>query len=133
MTVLAEPAAPYLKPLPQVTEANREFFEGLKRREFLVPKCDQCGDYNWVRISVEDNGIGIALEDQKRLFRIFDRVYATDKYEGTGIGLAIVQKAVERMGGRLGLESTVGKGSKFWIELRRAEEQGSCTGENRGE
>ena len=48
MTVLAEPAAPYLKPLPQVTEANREFFEGLRRREFLVPKCDKCGDYNWV-------------------------------------------------------------------------------------
>lgn len=48
MTVLAEPAAPYLKPLPQVTEANREFFEGLKRREFLVPKCEACGDYNWV-------------------------------------------------------------------------------------
>ena len=48
MTVLAEAAEPYLKPLPQVTEANREFFEGLKRREFLVPNCDQCGDYNWV-------------------------------------------------------------------------------------
>jgi uncharacterized OB-fold protein len=48
MTVLAEAAAPYLKPLPQVTEANREFFEGLKRREFLVPKCEACGDYNWV-------------------------------------------------------------------------------------
>jgi hypothetical protein len=48
MTVLAEAGAPYLKPLPQVAEANREFFEGLKRREFLVPKCDQCGDYNWV-------------------------------------------------------------------------------------
>lgn len=47
MTVLAEPAAPYLKPLPQVTDANREFFEGLKRREFLVPRCEACGDYNW--------------------------------------------------------------------------------------
>jgi uncharacterized protein len=48
MTVLAEPAVPYLKPLPQVSDANREFFGGLKRREFLVPKCGQCGDYNWV-------------------------------------------------------------------------------------
>ena len=48
MTVLAEAAAPYLKPLPQVTEANRAFFEGLGRREFLVPKCEACGDYNWV-------------------------------------------------------------------------------------
>jgi uncharacterized OB-fold protein len=48
MTILAEPAVPYLKPLPQVTDANREFFAGLKRREFLVPKCEACGDYNWV-------------------------------------------------------------------------------------
>jgi uncharacterized protein len=48
MTVLDEAGAPYLKPLPQVNEANRPFFEGLKNREFLVPKCEACGDYNWV-------------------------------------------------------------------------------------
>ena len=48
MTVLDAASAPYLKPLPQVNEANKPFFDGLKRREFLVPKCDHCGDYNWV-------------------------------------------------------------------------------------
>lgn len=74
----------------------------------------------WVRIWVQDNGVGIAPEDQSRLFRIFERVFPNDKYEGTGIGLAIVQKAVERMGGRVGVESAPGQGSKFWIELKRA-------------
>jgi uncharacterized OB-fold protein len=39
---------PYLKPLPDISEANRPFWEGLQRHEFLVPKCDNCGDYNWV-------------------------------------------------------------------------------------
>lgn len=39
---------PYLKPLPDISEANRPFWEGLKRHEFLVPKCRSCGDYNWV-------------------------------------------------------------------------------------
>jgi signal transduction histidine kinase len=71
---------------------------------------------------VEDNGIGIAPEDQTRVFHLFERVYPTEQYEGAGIGLTIVQKAIERMGGRMGLESAVGAGSKFWIELRRAEE-----------
>jgi PAS domain S-box-containing protein len=75
----------------------------------------------WARIWVEDNGIGIAPEDQTRVFRLFERVCPPEQYEGTGIGLTIVQKAIERMGGRMGLESACGEGSKFWIELRCAE------------
>lgn len=74
----------------------------------------------WVRIWVEDNGLGIAPEDQSRIFRFFERVYPDDQYEGTGMGLAIVQKAVERLGGHVGVESRPGEGSKFWIELRQA-------------
>jgi PAS domain S-box-containing protein len=73
-----------------------------------------------VRFWVEDNGIGIEAEAQKRLFKIFQRVQRPELYEGTGIGLAIVRKAVERMGGRVGVESQVNKGSKFWVELERA-------------
>ena len=68
-----------------------------------------------VRLCIKDNGIGIAPEHQKRIFEAFQRLN-TD-YEGTGFGLAIMRKAVERMGGRFGVESELGKGSLFWIEL----------------
>jgi PAS domain S-box-containing protein len=73
---------------------------------------------SFVRVWVEDNGIGIAPEHQGRIFEMFHRLDLA--YEGTGIGLAIVRKAMERMGGCVGLESAVGEGSKFWLELRCA-------------
>ncbi|MCI0745974.1 MAG: ATP-binding protein [Verrucomicrobia subdivision 3 bacterium] len=72
-----------------------------------------------VRISVEDNGIGIPVEQQERIFQVFQRLHTTT-YPGTGIGLAIVHKGVERMKGRVGVESTPGQGSRFWIELAKA-------------
>jgi signal transduction histidine kinase len=75
-----------------------------------------------VRVWVEDQGIGISPEDQKRVFSIFQRVHSSPKlYEGTGLGLAIVEKAVERMGGRVGVESAPGAGSRFWFQLPRAQ------------
>jgi PAS domain S-box-containing protein len=110
---------------PDRTPRVRVWSEEVLHQEEAEGNGNPANANKWVRIWVEDNGVGIAPEDQKRLFRIFERVYATDKYEGTGIGLAIVQKAVERMGGRVGLDSTPGQGSKFWIELRRAEEEGN--------
>ena len=73
----------------------------------------------YVRIWVEDNGIGIPAEFQEKIFNVFQRLHTTE-YAGTGIGLAIVQKGAERMGGRAGLESAPRLGSKFWIELARA-------------
>ena len=73
-----------------------------------------------VRVSVEDNGIGIAPEYHERIFRMFERLHTASEYPGTGVGLAIVQRAVARMGGTLGLESTAGKGSTFWVELPAA-------------
>jgi PAS domain S-box-containing protein len=73
-----------------------------------------------VRICVQDNGIGISEEGQKRIFRMFQRLNPAAEFEGTGIGLTIVRKAVERMGGRIGVRSEPGAGSVFWIELRRA-------------
>ncbi|HYF01517.1 MAG TPA: CHASE domain-containing protein [Planctomycetota bacterium] len=71
-----------------------------------------------VRVTVRDRGIGIAPEHQGRLFRIFERLDTA--YPGTGVGLAIVKKAVERMHGRLGFESAPGRGSAFWLELPEA-------------
>jgi len=68
------------------------------------------------KIFVQDNGIGIAPDQHEKIFAIFQRV--NKGYEGTGIGLAIVKKAIERMGGRVGLVSELGQGSTFWIELK---------------
>ena len=73
-----------------------------------------------VRIWVEDKGIGIAPEHQERVFHMFGRIHPEKKYEGTGIGLAIVKKATERMDGTVGFESEVGKGSRFWVQLKSA-------------
>jgi len=75
----------------------------------------------WGRLWVEDNGIGIAPEHHDRIFRVFERLHGSEMYPGTGIGLAIVAKGTERMGGRAGVESTPGKGSKFWIELPKGD------------
>jgi len=70
-----------------------------------------------VRLWVEDNGIGIRAESQRKVFGLFQRVHIGANYEGTGLGLAIVRKAVERMGGEAGVQSEFGSGSQFWIQL----------------
>lgn len=73
------------------------------------------------RIWVEDDGIGISPAHHDRIFRAFERLHGAETYPGTGIGLAIVHKGIERLGGRVGVESQEGHGSRFWFELRRAE------------
>jgi PAS domain S-box-containing protein len=73
-----------------------------------------------VRFWVEDEGIGIAPEDCERIFRIFERLDNSELYPGNGVGLAIVTKAVERMHGQVGVESTPGEGSLFWVTLPAA-------------
>ena len=72
-----------------------------------------------IRVWFKDNGIGIAPENHNRIFRFFEQIHPATEYEGTGIGLAIVRKAVERMGAEIGLESALGKGSNFWIQLKK--------------
>jgi len=72
-----------------------------------------------VRLWVEDNGIGIPVEYQERIFRVFERLHPPEVYSGTGIGLAIVRRATERMAGESGVDSGPGQGSRFWIELPR--------------
>jgi signal transduction histidine kinase len=71
---------------------------------------------------VEDKGIGIDVQNQKRIFYVFERLHGSEIYPGTGIGLAIVRKGVERMGGQAGVESQLGQGSRFWIELPKVPE-----------
>lgn len=75
---------------------------------------------NWIQLSVLDNGIGIAPEHQERIFRVFERLHGVETYPGTGIGLAIVRKGIERMNGRAGVESQLSAGSRFWIALPKA-------------
>ena len=70
-----------------------------------------------IRIFVSDEGIGIHRQAHQKIFGIFERGLSSDRYEGTGIGLAIVARAMQRMGGTCGVESEPGKGSLFWLEL----------------
>ncbi len=119
------------KPLPQV-KANEAFLTQcvsnlLSNAVKFVKPGDRAKVRVWseeleerVRLWFEDNGIGIPPDAYRRIFGIFQRLHAQREYEGTGIGLAVVKKAAERMGGKVGLESVLGKGSKFWIELPRA-------------
>ncbi len=73
----------------------------------------------FLRVWVEDDGLGIPIAHQSQVFRLFTRLNG-DRYAGAGIGLAIVQNGVERMGGRVGVESLPGEvqGTRFWCELR---------------
>jgi len=116
-------ASKFVEPgtVPRI-EIGAETHEGAKRavREqtadlSTLPTFDAA----MVRIWIKDNGIGIAPENSERIFRMFERVNAADEYEGTGIGLAIVRKAVERMGAHVGFESELGEGSRFWIQLQK--------------
>jgi signal transduction histidine kinase len=69
------------------------------------------------RIVIDDNGIGISEQDQQRIFMPFVRLYSEQDFPGIGLGLPSVRKAVELMGGRVGVESRSGRGTRFWIEL----------------
>jgi signal transduction histidine kinase len=74
-------------------------------------------DRDWVRISVRDNGIGFDNRYAERIFSPFQRLHGRGEYSGTGIGLAIVRKIVERHGGRVHADGTAGRGATFTIEL----------------
>ena len=70
-----------------------------------------------VCLRLRDNGIGIESDYRERIFRVFERLHGPEIYPGTGIGLSIVRKGMDRMGGQAGVESAPGQGSTFWLEL----------------
>lgn len=92
---------------------------GLKYRSDKTPTISVSAELQadqW-RFVVSDNGLGIALEDQKKIFDVFQRLHDSDDYPGTGIGLAICRKIVDEHGGHIWVESHVGQGSRFCFTL----------------
>ena len=89
----------------------------IKYRQNETPKINISAtkeSYQYI-FAIKDNGIGMSSEHLDRIFTIFQRLHTKDEYEGTGIGLAIAQKIVQQHGGKIWVESELGKGSTFYF------------------
>jgi len=86
---------------------------------------------NKIQFYIQDNGIGIDPEYHEQIFTMFKRLHSREKYEGTGIGLAICKKIIQRHDGEIGVKSKAGGGSTFWFTLPRfADGREDCNGGN---
>jgi len=85
-----------------------------RRAEVHVTAIQQSGCYTF---SVRDNGLGIDSQYRETVFELFRRLHRSEEYAGTGLGLAICQRIVERYGGRIWVESELGKGSTFCFNI----------------
>lgn len=119
------------RPLPSVFADKTGLFQALSNLVSNALKFTRAGQPPLVRIRaefvgegarlwIEDNGIGIDRRHHERIFQLFERLHSPADYPGTGIGLSLVRKAITRMGGRCGVESTPDEGSRFWVEFPRA-------------
>ncbi len=127
-TVLEEQGAKIRRgALPTVTGDSTQLYQllqnlidnGLKYHSEQMPEVDIRGEREpggW-RITVEDNGIGIAPKHHERIFEVFKRLHTRETFPGTGIGLAICRRIVERHGGRISLDSEEGQGCRFHVFL----------------
>ena len=100
--------------------ANAIKFRGERPPQIHVGARAEAG--RWV-FSVRDNGIGIDAQYFERIFQVFQRLHTRKTYPGTGIGLAICKKIVERHGGKIWIESQPGQGSTFYFSLPAAPTQ----------
>ncbi len=94
--------------------SNAIKFQSNERPEIHISAAMRAGE--WI-IAVKDNGIGLNVEYADKIFHMFQRLHNQDQYPGTGVGLAIVKKIVERHGGRIWVESEEGKGATFFYSI----------------
>ena len=91
------------------------------RKEGIIPNINilvkDPGSSDKIEISISDNGIGMLEKDLDKIFLIFQRLHSQDKYPGTGIGLAVVKKIIEKHGGEIHVESVLNEGTKFIFSL----------------
>jgi light-regulated signal transduction histidine kinase (bacteriophytochrome) len=128
MTIEQSGAVVSYDPLPTIRTDETQLTQvlqnlvgnAIKYRRAEVPRVHissaKNGENEWI-FSVRDNGLGIAPQYFERIFVLFQRLHGRNEFEGTGIGLAICKKVLERLGGRIWIESQPEKGSTFYFAL----------------
>jgi light-regulated signal transduction histidine kinase (bacteriophytochrome) len=116
--VLADPIQ--MRQLLQNLIANGMKYQAKGAVPKIIVRASKTED-NMIKVEIEDNGIGIKEEYYNTVFTMFRRLHSRSEYEGTGIGLAVCKRIVERHNGKIGLSSVVGKGTTFWFTVPCAE------------